>query len=162
MGLQEADLDTRPPGGGWSVRQMVHHLADGDDIWKLCIKMVMGNEQAEFSLGWYGVQSQDTWAERWSYGQRSIGASLTFLKATREHVLQLLASVPDVWDRPVVVRTQKWEIEQVPVGFVIQMLADHLFHHLDRIQAIVHQDTARDIHRQRVSDGGHPDGTGRQ
>jgi hypothetical protein len=54
-------------------------------------------------------------------------------------VLQLLASVPEAWNRAVVVRTQKGEIEQVPVGFVIQMLADHVFHHLERIRAILRE-----------------------
>ena len=139
MGLRDADLDDKPSGGGWSVRQIVHHIADGDDIWKLCIKMAIGNQQAEFSLGWYWSQTQDTWADRWAYSQRSIGTSLSLLKATREHVLQLLASVPEAWNRAVVVRTPKGEIEQVPVGFVIQMQADHVIHHVERIRAILRE-----------------------
>ena len=36
-GLTEADLDTAPAKGGWSIRQIVHHLADGDDLWKMGI-----------------------------------------------------------------------------------------------------------------------------
>jgi uncharacterized damage-inducible protein DinB len=139
MGLRDADLDAKPSGGGWSIRQIVHHIVDGDDIWRLCIKMAMGNERAEFSLGWYGLQTQDTWADRWAYSQRSIGTSLSLLRASREHVLQLLASVPEAWNRAVVVRTQKGEIEQIPVGFVIQMQADHLMHHLERIRAILRE-----------------------
>lgn len=139
MGLQEAELDAKPSGGGWTIRQIIHHVVDGDDIWKLCIKMAMGNEQAEFSLAWYGSQTQATWADRWAYSRRSICTSLSLLKAIREHVLQLLASVPDAWDRAVVVRTQQGEAEQVPVGFVIQMQADHLMHHLERIRAILRE-----------------------
>lgn len=30
-------LDAMPSGGGWTIRQIVHHIVDGDDIWKLCI-----------------------------------------------------------------------------------------------------------------------------
>ena len=48
-GLRDADLDRKPSGGGWSIREIVHHIADGDDIWKMCIKMAIGNEQAEFA-----------------------------------------------------------------------------------------------------------------
>jgi uncharacterized damage-inducible protein DinB len=137
MGLRDSELDFIPSGGGWSIRQIVHHIVDGDDLWKLCIKMAIGNEQAEFSLGWYSSQTQDTWADRWAYSQRSIGASLSLLKAIREHVLQLQASVPEAWNRAVVVHSPKGEIEKVPVGFVIQMQADHLLHHVERIRAIV-------------------------
>jgi uncharacterized damage-inducible protein DinB len=139
MNLQDADLDARPSGGGWSIRQIVHHIADGDDIWKLSIKMAIGNEQAEFLLGWYGSLTQETWADRWAYSQRSIGVSLSLLKATREHILQLLESVPEAWNRSVTVHTKQGEIERIPVGFVIQMQADHLVHHLKRIRAILQE-----------------------
>ena len=139
MNLTDADLDATPSGGGWTIRQIVHHVVDGDDIWKLGIKMAMGNEQAEFGLGWYRGMSQQTWGDRWAYSQRSLGASLSLLKAIRTHVLQLLESVPDAWDRAVVVRERDGEMEQVPVGFVIQMQADHVLHHLERIRGILQE-----------------------
>ncbi len=137
--LRDSELDFKPPGGGWSIRQIAHHIVDGDDIWKFGLKMALGNEQAEFSLQWYSCQTQDTWADRWAYHRRSIGPSLSLLKAIREHVLQLLASVPEAWDRVVVVRSQQEKTEKITVGFVIQMQADHLFHHLERIHAILRE-----------------------
>lgn len=136
-GLQDADLDAVPSGGGWTIRQIVHHVVDGDDIWKMCIKMAIGNERSEFALGWYQAQPQEVWADRWAYGQRSVDASLSLFKAIRDHVLQLLESVPDAWNRSVAVRTRDGGVERVPVGFVIQMQADHVFHHVDRIRAIL-------------------------
>ncbi len=66
-GLREADLDTVPSKGGWTIRQIVRHLVDGDDIWKMCIKQAFGNDQSEFSLDWYRVLPQDTWVDRWAY-----------------------------------------------------------------------------------------------
>lgn len=150
MGLRDSELDFKPSGGGWSVRQIVHHIVDGDDIWKLGIKMAVGGDQAEFSLGWYSSQTQDTWANRWAYDRRSIDTSLSLLKVMRDHVLQLVESVPEAWHRAVVVRTRGGECEQVSVGFVIQMQADHLVHHVERIRAIVHE--ARGLH----NEGGTP------
>lgn len=139
MGLEDADLDAKPSRGGWSIRQIVHHIADGDDIWKLGIKMALGCENAEFALGWYSSQTQDAWADRWAYSRRSIGESISLFKATREHVLQLLASVPDAWNRAVIIRSPQGEFETVPVGFVIQMQADHALHHIERIRAILRE-----------------------
>jgi len=139
MNLTDADLDATPSGGGWTIREIVHHVVDGDDIWKLGIKMAMGNDGAEFALGWYGGMSQQTWGERWAYSRRSLGASLSLLKATRTHILQLLESVPEAWDRAVVVRNRDGEMEQVPVGFVIQMQADHVLHHIKRIRGILQE-----------------------
>ncbi len=137
MGLKDDELDAVPAKGGWTIRQIVHHVVDGDDIWKLGIKMAMGADQAELALGWYQEASQQTWGERWAYGSRSLDVSLALLKAIRVHILQLLEHVPEAWNRAVLVRTPDGQCERVPVGFVIQMQADHLFHHLGRIRDIL-------------------------
>jgi hypothetical protein len=140
-GLKDDVLDFVPSMGGWTIRQIVHHVADGDDIWKLGIKMAMGSENAEFSLGWYGAMPQETWGDRWAYGSRPIEASLSLLKASREHIVQLLENVPDVWNRSVLLRTRDGQIERVPVGFVIQMQTDHILHHVRRIREILQEQT---------------------
>ena len=98
--------------------------------------MALGNEQAEFSLDWYRALSQDTWAKRWAYAQRSIEESLALFKAIRNHVVQLLENVPDVWDRSVGFRKPNDEIERVPVGSIIEMQADHVVHHVKQIETI--------------------------
>jgi hypothetical protein len=137
IGLHSDELDFAPPGGGWTIRQIVHHIVDGDDIWKLCIKMAIGNEQAEFDLGWYWALTQRTWADRWAYNHRPIDVSLSLFRAIREHILQLVESLPDAWSRAVVVRTKDGQVERVPIGYVIQMQADHVLHHVECIRRIL-------------------------
>ena len=34
-GLSDTELDYVSSNGGWSIRQIVHHLVDGDDLWKM-------------------------------------------------------------------------------------------------------------------------------
>ena len=136
-GLKDAELDTAPTKGGWTIRQIVHHIVDGDDIWKTCIKQALGNEQTEFSLDWYRSLPQDTWADRWAYAQRSVDVSLDLLRAIRGHVVQILEHVPDGWNRTVGFREPNDEIERVPVGFVIEMQANHVVHHVQQIEAIL-------------------------
>jgi len=136
-GLKEADLDTTPSKGGWTIRQIVHHIVDGDDIWKICIKQALGNDQSEFSLDWYRVMPQDVWADRWAYALRSVDVSLALLKANRDNVMQLLELVPDGWNRTVRFREPNGKIEIVPVGFVIEMQANHVVHHIQQIEAIL-------------------------
>jgi len=134
--LQDADLDAPPEGGGWTIRQIVHHIVDGDDIFKICIKAALGNEQPEFSLAWYWELPQDVWAERWAYEHRSLEQSLALLKASRAHVVHLLENVPDAWPRSVEFRKRDGEIERLPVGAAVEIQADHVAHHVKRILAI--------------------------
>lgn len=135
-GLQDADLDAPPAQGGWTIRQIVHHIVDGDDLWKLGIKAALGNEQGEFTLAWYWVLPQDTWADRWAYAGRPIEVSLALLKATRAHVTELLAHVPDAWSRSISVRRPSGETTRLTVGAVVEMQTEHLQHHLRRILSI--------------------------
>lgn len=135
-GLQDADLDAPPAQGGWTIRQIVHHIVDGDDLWKACIKAALGNEQGEFTLEWYWVVPQDTWAERWAYDRRAIDVSLALFEATRAHVTQLVAQVPDGWSRSIAVRKPTGETPRLTVGAIVEMQADHVQHHVERILAI--------------------------
>jgi hypothetical protein len=114
----------------------VHHVVDGDDLWKSCVKIALGNEQAEFSLEWYWTQPQEVWAKHWAYVRRSLDVSLALLKANRSHIHQLLGQVPDGWHRSVGFRKFSGETERMPVGAVVEMQADHVEHHVQRIRAI--------------------------
>ncbi len=137
--LPEAVLDAPPARGGWTIRQIVHHLVDGDDIWKLCIKMAMGLDQPEFALSWYWGMPQQDWAERWAYSRRSLDVSLALFKANRAHILQLVESVPEAWERLALLRNPEGRVEEVPVGSVIQMQGDHVLHHIKRINEILQE-----------------------
>jgi uncharacterized damage-inducible protein DinB len=134
-GLDELGLDASRSPGAWTVRQIVHHIVDGDDIWKLCIKSALGNEDGEFTLAWYGAQPQEVWADRWKYSARSVDVSLALFRANRNHVLQLLQHVPDAWQRSIRMVAADGKIRRVTVGRAIQIQADHVMHHIEQIVA---------------------------
>ena len=133
--LDDAHLDARPSQGGWTIRQIVHHVVDGDDLWETCIKAALGNEEGEFTMQWYWELPQDAWAERWRYAQRPLAVSLALFRATRAHIAQLLEHVPDGWSRSVRVRTPRGT-ERLSVRAVVEMQSDHVAHHVERIGAI--------------------------
>ena len=134
--LKGIELDYAPINGGWTIRQIIHHVTDGDDLWKTCIKIALGNEQAEFTLQWYSAFPQTEWTKKWNYEKRSIDVSLALFRANRDHILQLLEYVPDSWNKSVQFQDSTGEVDVIPVGFVIQMQADHVEHHVKQITAI--------------------------
>jgi uncharacterized damage-inducible protein DinB len=136
-GLDDSKLDAPRPDGGWSIRQIVHHIVDGDDVWKWCIKAAIGNDGAEFSLEWYGAQTQDEWADRWEYSMRSVDVSLSLFIANRKHVLQLLEHIPDSWERAVELRMPDGNIRTLTVGDSVKIQAEHVTHHVQQITAIL-------------------------
>lgn len=135
-GIRDTELDAPPSRGGWTIRQIVHHIVDGDDLWKTSIKAALGSEEAEFSLEWYRTQPQEVWAKNWAYEKRSLDVSLALLKANRDHIRQLLEQVPDAWHRSVGFRKSSGETERMPVGALVEIQAYHVEHHVKQIRAI--------------------------
>ena len=134
--LSDGALDTPVREGGWTVREVVHHVADGDDIWKRCIKMAIVNEDGAFDLSWYWARPQEEWARYWRYAQRAVDVSLQLLQANRNHILQLLAHVPEAWIRSVPFPRHDGTTQRVTVGEAVQIQADHLMHHVRQIRAV--------------------------
>jgi hypothetical protein len=135
-GLSAADLDLSLSSDSWSIRQIVHHIADGDDLWKEFIKRAIGNPEGEFILAWYWQIGQEEWARRWAYQEREIEPSLALFRAGRAHVVQLLAHRPETWSHTLLIRWPKGEEAQTSVEWVVAMQARHIDGHLEDILQI--------------------------
>ena len=73
-GLSEADLDRSPAPGAWTIRQIVNHLADGETIWSIFLRMALGVPDASAQLEWY--PGNEAWA----------GADSVFFRRGRRYV----------------------------------------------------------------------------
>lgn len=134
-GLAEADLDVALDAESWTIRQLVHHVADGDDIWKTCVKAALGCEDP-FSLPWYWAIPQNEWVKHWNYAGRAVEPSLALFEANRAHVVQLLQQVPGAGERRVVIRASNDQEHETTVGWVVAMQAQHVVSHVADIRAI--------------------------
>ena len=135
-GLKESELDLALGSDSWSIRQIVHHLADGDDIWKIAIKAALGNSGGTYHLMWYWDKPQEEWAESWDYAGREIESSLGLLRANRRHMVELLQQVPDAWERYIFIPRPDGERRRATVGYMVEMQANHVPGHIDDIRRI--------------------------
>ena len=135
-GLTESDLNLAQGVGTWTIRQIVHHIVDGDDVWKICLKAALGNSNGVFALQWYWEMPQDTWADRWKYAERAIEPSLALFQASRRHVVQLMKQIPDAWERSIRIQWPHETEGPISVGRIIEMQANHTADHIDDIRRI--------------------------
>lgn len=143
-GLSEIELDLALSEDTWTIRQIVHHVVDGDDLWKTCTKAALGGRhddprapgRAVFGLQWYWDRPQDEWAQTWAYATRAIGPSLALFEINRRHISQLLGQVPDAWTGCIVVRWPSGQEQEVTVGWVVEMQTRHVAGHVDDIVRI--------------------------
>ncbi len=132
-GLAEADLDLTRGPNEWSIRQIVHHLAETDAMFFMALKSALAQSGSTFIRNPY---DQDHWVEALAYKERAIEPSLVLLKAMRQNLAQLFQQFPDHWDRYVLLKFASWEGEgdKVTVGELMDSLNWHLAEHCAEIQ----------------------------
>jgi hypothetical protein len=137
-GLSEKDLDLFEDAGTWTIREYVHHITDGDDIWKPFIKRALGNPNGVFDLHWYTqVPEQEYWSQAWAYKKRTITPSLALFRANRAHIVQLLRLIPDSLEKRLVVCFSDRHEEMTSVQDIVEMQTHHVEGHIADIQRIL-------------------------
>jgi catechol 2,3-dioxygenase-like lactoylglutathione lyase family enzyme len=132
-GLAEADLDLSRGSSEWSIRQIVHHLAETDAMFFMALKSALAQPGSTFVRNPY---DQDHWVEALAYNERAIEPALTLLKVMRQNLAQLFQEIPDHWDRYVLMKFASWEGEgdKVTVGALLDGLNWHLAEHCAEIR----------------------------
>lgn len=93
-GATDDELDRRPADGGWTARQVAHHLADSETMAYTRLRRLIADDDPI-------IQGYDepTWAERLHY-ERPIAEALAVVRAVRTASLSLLRTLtPSEWER---------------------------------------------------------------
>ena len=135
-GLSGSEFDEMARAAGeWTIRQIVHHIADADDLWKMCIKAALGDSGCRFDASWYVVRNG--WAETLDYARQPDGPALDLFAANRSHVVQMIQLLPDAWDRHILFTLDGVASDKLlTVGEIIAFQVEHTQQHIDDIQGI--------------------------
>jgi hypothetical protein len=135
-GLQGPELDYSRTQGEWTIREIIHHIADGDHLWKTCIQMALGESEHPFHLKWYWETDQVRWSHLWEYASRGIETSMALLAANRNHVVELLRSIPGSLSRTVIIEWPEGDRQEVTMKWVLEMQTHHVESHAKEIRRI--------------------------
>ena len=92
--ITEAELDARPGTGGWSAREIVHHLADSEMTSAIRLRRLLAEDRPEI-MGY----DEEEFARRLYY-DRPIDASLEALRAARRTTAAILERLTEAeWAR---------------------------------------------------------------
>jgi uncharacterized damage-inducible protein DinB len=93
--LSEAQLDTPYRPGGWTVRQVVHHVPDSHLNSYVRFKLALTEDEPTIK-----PYAEDRWADLADTNTTPIAVSLTLLDSLHERWVQLLRSLsPEEWKR---------------------------------------------------------------
>jgi len=120
----DAELDRRPEGG-WTAREIVHHLADAETRSAVRLRQLLAEDHPVI-VGY----DEEQYTQRLRY-DRPLGASLRIVEAVRLGNSELLATVTDAdFDRP------GFHTGSGPYGLAdwLAIYAAHAHEHADQIR----------------------------
>jgi hypothetical protein len=124
-GLNDRQLDTPYREGGWTVRQVVHHLADSHLNAFIRMKLILTEENPTIK-----PYNQDAWAALPDTTEMPIGVSLEILRGLHDRWTRLLDRVPDgAWTR----KAFHPERGEVTLESQLTVYAGHGDRHLEQI-----------------------------
>jgi hypothetical protein len=128
VGLTIAQLDTPYRPDGWTVRQVVHHLADAHLVLYARAKIALTEDNPPVTT-WDEV----TWAELPDARTMPVDGSLSIVDAVHARFIYLLNRLlPDQFGRTI--RHPLWGV--IPVDELIEICAWHGRHHTAHIRAL--------------------------
>jgi hypothetical protein len=126
-----ADVDARRSADEWSTRMIVHHLADGEALWLQPLKLALLQNGFVYH---HNVWLQEGSGEALAYATRDIAPSLALFRCQREHAAELLAAVPNAFERHIMFRWDGNE-RRVTVEDIVKMQIRHLEGHLAEVDS---------------------------
>jgi hypothetical protein len=125
-GLGEAELDRAVAPGEWSVRQIVHHVADTEIIAGARLRMLLSRDGVPFP-----TYDQAELARAAEPGARSVESSLALIRAAHQANVELLRSLlPEAWSRS----CEHEETGRYTVDDWLERRAGHLRGHAEQIR----------------------------
>lgn len=127
--LDEAQLDTPYRPGGWTVKQLVHHVADSH--MNAYIRFKLGLTEDNPTIKPY---EEKLWAEMNDSKVVPINVSLTILHAVHQRWVEVLKAIkPNEWERTIV---HPEHGRQMTLWFLLGMYAWHSKHHTAHVTAL--------------------------
>ncbi|HEX5500642.1 MAG TPA: DinB family protein [Thermomicrobiales bacterium] len=126
-GLRSEEIDGRPNDGDWTVREIVHHLADAEIISAARLRaMVQEDNPALVAFDEAG------YASRFGYGQRPLAGALALLTAARQSNVEIMERMSaDEWERA----GNHPEYGRYTISRLLETHAPHAVAHIAQIEA---------------------------
>ena len=127
-GATDEDLDRRPADGGWTAREVAHHLADIETHGYIRLRRMIAEDVPTLD-----GPDDEAYARRLHY-DRPIQSSLGVLRAVREASLELLRALSTAeWTRTAIhPKLSPYDIDEW-----LRIYAEHAHDHADQIRAAI-------------------------
>lgn len=133
--LSDAELDTPCEEGGWTVRQVIHHVTDDCDVWSMCIKKAIVTPGV--IIQFEGFPGNEAWTQAMDFAHRPVKPALELISAHRRYVAETARHFSGEWDRTMKLANDQGEVaREFTISQMLVMLTDHMLEHIEMIERV--------------------------
>ena len=131
-GLSGSQLDLSRAEGKWTIREIVHHIMDAEDLWETVIKAALGNTGCTFDIKWYIPDNKC--AVPLGYANRPIHEAVELFNAVRRYIADMVKHLPNALERSVIINFDRIRGKTFTVDEMLNWQIQHLEIHLEQIR----------------------------
>ena len=134
--VPECGLDWVEKEGEWSIRQVIHHVAEDCNVYAFIVERALAIPGSKVIFGEF--PGNMVWADRLGFGERPIGIAIELIHTHRKFLAELVAHFPDRWDNRVSFFDEEGqELATSSVKEMMVMLTEHMQEHAEMINNIL-------------------------
>ncbi|MDX2180769.1 MAG: DinB family protein [Bryobacteraceae bacterium] len=127
-GAAGPELDFKPSPDRWSVRQIVCHLADSEQVGAMRFRQTLAEDNP--TIQWY---DEAAWAEKLDYARRKISQAVETFRRARSENFELIKELPEeAWSRP----AMHSKYGPTTLGGLLENYAKHAEGHVMQIREV--------------------------
>jgi len=133
--VPEAGLDWREGGEGWSIRQIIHHVAEDCNVYTFIIERALATPGCKITFGEF--PGNEPWAERLGWDTKPVATALELMHAHRLFIAEMVSLLPDHLQNEVIYFNDEGkELGKGNVENMLKMLTEHMQEHTTTIRRI--------------------------
>ena len=129
-------LDWAEKPGEWSIREVLHHLAEDCNVYAFIIEQALATPGCKVFFGEF--PGNQVWGKQLAWHERPIDIALEMVHVHRKFLAELVGHFPDRWENTVNFYNHSLEkIGESTVEQMMTMLTEHMGEHVAMIQNIL-------------------------
>ena len=129
-------LDWAEKGGEWTIREVVHHVAEDCNVYAFIIERALATPGCNVIFGEF--PGNQPWGKALAWHTRPVEPARSLMHAHRVYLADLLTSLPDLWENTVHFKDESGkELAEQNVIQMTGMLTEHMDEHTEMIEKII-------------------------
>ena len=134
--VSEEGLDWAEKPGEWSIREVLHHLAEDCNVYAFIIEQALATPGCKVFFGEF--PGNQAWGKQLAWRERPVNIALEMIHVHRKFLAELVGYFPERWENTITFYNESAEkVAEQSVRQMMTMLTEHMQEHIAMIEKIL-------------------------